>query len=349
MTRAARYAELSSAVRCFKSELLDPHRIERLVETGSFSETVNLLTGGQVSSVAASDIASLEAQLVHKALTLADRLLSYAPPDSLQLIRLFAAKYEFQCAKEVLKSIVYQVDAQDALKHIIPAGRYTAERCKELIEARDTNRAIDVLEDEALRRFISPNLMGERSGLMVASALDQYYLSRLWRRASSLRDLIDLQVARALIGQHIDHLNILLAIRAHLVGLDARSTSEILVPANYRLGRALSELPEAGSLPNIIRVLDSTPYAHALKEASLGSDYGGLAEVELVLNRNLLSSCLAMFAGSPFHVGLALGFLIIKNYELHDLFTILNAKANSIPSDRILASLILRIPKWKAL
>jgi vacuolar-type H+-ATPase subunit C/Vma6 len=48
------------------------------------------------------------------------------------------------------------------------------------------------------------------------------------------------------------------------------------------------------------------------------------------------------FAGSPFNVGLALAFLFLKNYELRDLFSLINAKANSVPAERVLDSLILR-------
>ena len=340
MTAAGRYAELSSAVRCFKGELLQRHQIERLVEAGSLSETIGLLTGGHTTSVGRSDLASAEAHLTNKIFQLVKRLISYAPPDSRPLLRIFSTKFEFECAKEILKAVYYEVASGEALRHIIPAGRFTAERCSELIEARDPSGAIDALEDEALKHFISPRLMGERDGLTVVSALDQYYYSRLWA-ACSLRDLVDAQVARSLVGESIDHMNILLALRSQLMGLDARSISELLVPVNHHLGTAFNELADAGSLPNMIRVLDRTPYADVLKMMKVGSDDGSLEKIELALNRAHLATCLSTFAGSPFHIGLALAFLMIKNYELHDLLAILNAKANNVPSERTIKSLIL--------
>ena len=341
MTRAGRYAELSSAVRCFKSALLDRQRIERLAEAGTLSETVSLLNGGHASSADTSKLASLEAHLIGRVYPLTKRLFSYAPIDARPLLRLLFAKYEFECAKEVLKSIVYQVDPQDAMKRIIPVGRFSAERCKELIEARDANRVVDTLQDGSLKRFISPYLTSEKDGLVVVSALDQYYYSRLWTTASSLHDFIDVRIARSLIGPLIDYLNILVALRSQMIGLDARSVSEMLVPVNYRLGTAFKELAETGSLANIVRVLEGTPYAEALKAINLGTDYENLAEVELALKRNHLAICQNVFAGYPFHVGLALAFLMIKDYELHDLFTILNAKADNVPSDRIRGFLIM--------
>jgi len=225
---------------------------------------------------------------------------------------------------------------------MIPAGRFNVERCKELIEARNPNRVIDSLDDEALKRFLAPKLAGERGGMVAVSAMDQYYYTRLWT-TSSLPDPLDAQTARGLIGEYIDHLNILLAFRARLIGLDARSASDLLIPVNWGLGRALSELVEGTNVQNLMRVLDKTPYARAFESPAVAGD-GSLANVERALNRGHAISCRNAFAGSPFNVGLALAFLFLKNYELRDLFAIINGKANKVPTDRIIKSLISRTP-----
>lgn len=339
MTGAGRYAELAAAVRSFKAELIQPSQIERYVEAGSLSETVGLLTDGHVTSVEGSDLTSVESYLIQRILKLAGRLAAYAPHDSRPLIKLFSSGYEFACVKEILRSIVDQVDPEEALRHIVPAGKFTAERCKELIESHNQNRVIETLDDEALKRFVTPKLTGERSGMLAVSAVDQYYYTRLWA-ASNLPDPLDAQSARGLVGELIDHLNILLAFRARLVGLDARSTSEMMIPVNYGLGHALSELSEVTNVQNLVRVLDKTPYARCLQGPAPID--GGVTNIERALNRSHAESCLNTFAGSPFNVGLALAFLFLKNYELRDLFSIINAKANNVPADRVIDSLILR-------
>jgi vacuolar-type H+-ATPase subunit C/Vma6 len=341
MTGAGRYAELAAAVRSFKAELIQPDQIERLVEAGTLSETVSMLTHGRLTSSDSSDLFSVEAYLTQSAVELAKRLVSYAPHDSRALIKLFSTGYELACAKEVLRSIADQVDPEEALRHLVPAGRFTVERCKELIEARNPNRVIDSLDDEGLRRFVAPRLTIERGGMAAVSAIDQYYYVRLWA-ASNLPDPLDAQTARRLIGELVDHLNIMLAFRARLVGLDGRSATDLMIPLNYGLGRAMSELAEANNLQNLMRILEKTPYARALETLTGVAGDGSLARVELALNRSHAVSCRNMFAGSPFNVGLALAFLFLKNYELHDLFAIINAKANKVPTDRVMKSLILQ-------
>ncbi len=44
MTGAGKYAELAAAVRCFKADLIRTTEIERVIESGSLSETVSMLT-----------------------------------------------------------------------------------------------------------------------------------------------------------------------------------------------------------------------------------------------------------------------------------------------------------------
>jgi vacuolar-type H+-ATPase subunit C/Vma6 len=338
MTGAGRYAELAAAVRSFKAKLLHSSEIERLVEAGSLSETVSLVTSGKVTGTDDSDITGVEVYLTQNVVEIAERLSAYAPHDSKALIKLFATRYELDCVKEVLKSIADQIEPDEAMKHIVPVGRFTAERCKELIEARNPNRVVETLEDEVLKRFLVPKLAGEKGGTAAASAIDQYYYGRLWA-ASNLPDPLDAQSARGLIGASIDHLNILLALRARLIGLDARAASDVLIPVNYCLGRALTELAESANVQNLIRVIEKTPYARAFEGPS-GLDLSG-SGIERALNRSHASTCLNAFAGSPFNVGLALAFLFLKNYELHDLFTIINGKANHVPAERVIQSLIL--------
>ena len=111
-----------------------------------------------------------------------------------------------------------------------------------------------------------------------------------------------------------------------------------MIPINYSLGQAFNELPEANNVQNLERILEKTRYASSLE---VGTTVDG-GKVECELNRNHAKACLNMFAGSPFNVGLALAFLFLKSYELRDLFSLVNAKANGLPAERVLESLILR-------
>jgi vacuolar-type H+-ATPase subunit C/Vma6 len=337
---AGRYAELAAAVHSFKAELIHPNQIQRLVESGSVSEIVGILTKGQVTFAEGSDPNGVEAFLIERVIGLTNRLAAYAPHDSRSLIRLFSTGYELKCLKEIIRSIADQIQPDDALRHLVPVGKFTQERCKELIEARNPNRVVDLVDDKALRDFLAPRLTAERSGITALSAIDQYYYTRLWN-ASNLPDPLDAQSARILIGELIDNLNIMLCFRARLVGLDARSTLDLLIPVNYALGHSLTELAEGTSVQNLIRVLEKTSYAKAFETSSPSDTSPAL--IELALNRSHAIACINAFAGSPFNIGLTLALLFLKNYELHDLFSIINGKANNAPVEHILASLILRV------
>lgn len=336
MTGAGRYAELAAAVRSFKAELLRPSQLERLIETGSLAETVSAVTNGHITSVEGSDLSPVESYLTHNVIEVAERLSSYAPQDSRSLIGLFARSFEFECVKAVLNASAARVNAEDASRHIIPAGKFTPDRCKDLIEAHNPTRVVESIEDEGFRRFLLPKLTGEGTGIQTISAIDQYYFTKLWT-ASNLPDPLDAQSAKGLIGEAIDHVNILVAFRSRLMGLDSRTAAAMMIPLNYGLSQSFDELPEANNTQNVARILEKSRYGGIL-ETSAAYD---AAAVEYALNRSHARTCVNTFAGSPFNVGLALAFLFLKNYELRDLFGLINAKANNVPSERALESLIL--------
>ena len=335
MTGAGRYAELAAAVRSFKAELLQRTQLERLLETGSLAETVSAVTGGRITSAERENLGPVETYLTQRTFDLSTRLASYAPQDSRALISLFAKSFEFACIKAILSASASRETTDEAMRHIVPVGRFTSDRCKDLIEAHNLTRVIESIDDEGLRRFLAPKLTGEAAGMQTVSAIDQYFLTQLWA-ASNLPDPLDAQAARSLIGEAIDHMNILIAFRARLMGLDARTAAGMMVQVNYDLGQAFNELPEANSPQSVTRILEKTRYSNLFDTGTLDA-----AKMEFILNRSHAKTCENAFAGSPFNVGLALAFLFLKSYELRDLFGVINAKANNVPAERVLESLVL--------
>lgn len=334
---AGRYAELAAAVRSYKAEMMNRDQIERVIESGSLSETVGQLTRGQMTLGASGDLASAESFLIQRVISMGTNLSAYAPYDSRSLIRLLTQRYEFDCVKQVLKCTIEQLEPSVVMLNISPAGKFTSDRCKELIESRNPNRVVESLADDELKQITSSKLSEKNSRAAVA-AVDQYYYKKLWT-ASNLPDPLDAQSARSLIGELIDHLNMLLALRGKIIGLDSRTISDLMIPVNYALGKALSEVGEASSFANALRVMEKTRYSAALR--NLPASDTVIVDVERALYASHAQSCFNSFAGSPFNVGLALGLLFLKDYELHDIMAVISGKSNNVAADRISESLIL--------
>jgi vacuolar-type H+-ATPase subunit C/Vma6 len=195
---------------------------------------------------------------------------------------------------------------------------------------------MDTLDERELTRIVSSKL--EKNIQYAIAAVDQYYFEELWS-ATRLPDPLDAQSARKLVGQLIDHLNITLALRARLIGMDSRSTFDLLIPVNYALS-SLNELAEASNVASLMSAINKTPYSNAFQGYTISER--DTAAVERALNRSHAQSCLSAFAGSPFNVGLALALLFLKSYELHDLFSVISGKANHIPNEHITECLILQ-------
>lgn len=70
--------------------------------------------------------------------------------------------HELECVKTILKSIVDRIEPEDALKRMIPTGKFTVERIKELIEARNLSRVVELIDDDALKAFLALSLLQKR-------------------------------------------------------------------------------------------------------------------------------------------------------------------------------------------
>jgi vacuolar-type H+-ATPase subunit C/Vma6 len=76
-------------------------------------------------------------------------------------------------------------------------------------------------------------------------------------------------------------------------------------------------------------------------DALLQQPQQGLPELELQLQRQVAEQCRTAFTGYPFHVGILLGYLILTEWETHDLTVLIEAKATHMPVDQFESHLLM--------
>jgi vacuolar-type H+-ATPase subunit C/Vma6 len=115
------------------------------------------------------------------------------------------------------------------------------------------------------------------------------------------------------------------------------------VPVDYHLRGTLSDATSAGSVTNALRALAKTTYAGSIDRfLDTFREGGSLHPLEVSLRRRHANSCLAVFGGFPFHAGLPLAFAYLTVYELSDVSSILSAKRDGLPIERIQQFLVLQ-------
>jgi V/A-type H+-transporting ATPase subunit C len=143
--------------------------------------------------------------------------------------------------------------------------------------------------------------------------LDRYYFDTLWKRVKKLSGG-DRKIAMEFVGVEIDSVNLLNVLRARKLRL--KLTEELTVPVEYRL--KLSAITGLNRVEDIISAAGF--YNKILKDKiKQYEETTSLYVFEKALRSVLVERSRAAFTGLPFHIGVLLGFLKLKEVEIQNL------------------------------
>lgn len=233
-------------------------------------------------------------------------------------------KYELINLKTILRGICAEVAPDQIAPLLLPTERYTLFAKEKLLAFRNVHDVVEHLQgtffeyplNRALHRFEK-----EKEFFSLEMALDLHYYRTLWDNITKLPKEEE-KIVKQLLGMFIDVLNISWIIRFkeqyHF------SPEEIL---NYTIHhgyaftlkerRLLAESREAGE---VLANLKTTQYGKAI------SGDEPLNTLHIVLIRYVVTRVRKYFSGQPFQLGVILGYLFLKEFEISDLITIAEAK-----------------------
>jgi len=208
----------------------------------------------------------------------------------------------------------------------------------QLQAAADLQTAADLLSDtiygpplvSALERY-------EKEGTLfpVEVALDLSYWRRVWKAVENLRGE-DGNWAKRLVGSKLDMINITWAFRYRVYyRLSEEEIINYTLPYGYRSDdRVLRAIARGASVQEIISMVwgeDVPEFRGLITEGGREP----LQVLEVALARLLCRLAREAFIGYPFHLGVLLGYLTLKEWEAHDLIALAEAKAVGLPPQEI--------------
>jgi vacuolar-type H+-ATPase subunit C/Vma6 len=134
------------------------------------------------------------------------------------------------------------------------------------------------------------------------------------------------------VGSLLDVDNLMWAIRYRVYyNLSEEEVINYTLPVGYQVRDADIRAIAAGA--DIAQVV-SKIYPHMPGIASLLLEPRlGMPEVEIQLQRHVMEQCRKAFIGYPFHIGIPLGYLVLKKMEIQVLTVLIEAKASRMPVD----------------
>jgi V/A-type H+-transporting ATPase subunit C len=330
ITSVFKYAYPNAKVRAMKGVLLSEDNYHSLLNTETFEEVLHVLqTTSYSEALAEIDLTEISilvlTKIVYKSLFRDyEKTIRSVSRDIRDFFILLYQKYELINLKTILRGICSNVDPQQVAPLLLPTERYTLFSKEKLLEFRDVHDVVKHLQGTffqyplnlALRRFEE-----EQEFFPLEMALDLHYYHTLWGSIEKLPEG-EKHIAKQIFGMLIDILNVAWIIRFkeqyHF------SPEEIL---NYTIqhGHAFTlrdrrRLSEAENPGEVITYLKNTQYKKALN----GDE--PLNTLHVVLSQYLIAQLRKFFSGNPFQIGVILGYILLKEFEISDIITIAEAK-----------------------
>lgn len=349
------YAAISTRVRAVKADLLSPQDMARLSESPDFPSLVTALKstpyGKYLSGLKESDLTPRRVVFAIKS-RLSDAfnsVVQQAPNESRSLIKQLYRYFEVGNLKAVLRSIqtvsTWNTDASswDRVREVLfPFGSFVTIPAQAMVESGNVGAAVELLKGtpyESTMSFAMKRFSAEQNLFPLEVAIDLDYWRALWAATKRLSGK-DQEVAVKIIGSLLDMNNLMWVIRYKVYHkLSEEELINYTLPFGYHVKdedvRAIASGADIASV--VSKIYPSLQDVNALLE----NPQTGLPHLEQQLKRQVIKTCMAAFSGDPFHIGIAIAYLLLFDFEVQDLIVLIEAKSTKMAEEDY-SSLLLK-------
>ena len=328
-----------------KSRMLGENDYDRLLRCSTSPECLSILQEndyfqGTATAPEMADPTSWQKLSDSKMIAVVHKLANMSPDDCARLLTAFQGQRHLDYLKAGLRLMAAK-ESNELQSDALP-DEYVDDSLRSAAETRNVERLVQAAGAPSLQGEISSALAEKRPLALVEAIVDRYAFLRTWA-AADMPERMDKESVRRLVGEQIDLTNMLLVARSKVLGVSGEELQQVLVPVNYHLGGTLSDAVSAGSVTNALRAFAKTAYGSSIERfLDTLKEGDSLHPLEVSLRRRHADSCLAVFGGFPFHAGLPLAFAYLTGYELSDVSSIVSAKRDGLPMERIQQFLVLQ-------
>ena len=335
------YAAISARVRAMASSLLDPHDFARLSDASDFVSLIgqlkNTAYGPYLEGLKDKEYTPRRVDLQIKG-RLADSYFSVihmAPEHARPLLKQLYRYFEVENLKAVLRGIVTDPSWERVRDVLFPLGSMSSIPAQAMLEAGSVGAAVELLQKTPYYETLSfamKRYSAEKNLFPLEVALDLYYWRQLWREAKRLQGQ-DRDQALRIVGSLMDMNNLMWVIRYRVYHqLSEEELINYTLPFGYHVSDEDIRAVAAGAdLAMVVqRIYPSMPNVAELLE----EPRSGLPRLEIQLKRHIMKQCLAAFIGNPFHIGIPLAFLVLRDFEIQDLTVLIEAKSSKLPDEK---------------
>jgi vacuolar-type H+-ATPase subunit C/Vma6 len=340
IAKIPRYADLSAHVRGLVGYLTTVEQWRMLLEVPDLESYVevlrNLPYGRDLTFPEPVKLSTLELRFSQTITEEYEKFIMLTHGTVRVLLHELWRRFELGNLKAILRHLAEErmVPIEDV---IIPL-RKSELPLVELSRATDLKTAVDLLSGTVYGPPLAdalPRYESEGTLFPIEVALDLAYWRRVWRAVTALRG-VDLNWAQRLIGNRLDALNITWAFRYRIYyDLSEEEIINYTLPYGYKSSdNVLRAIASGVGIEEVIGMVWGRGYLDFAGPSGEGIR-ADLRAFEVALGRLECRLARGPLTGLPFHVGLLLGYLLLKECEAHDLIIIAESKRQGMPSTEV--------------
>jgi V/A-type H+-transporting ATPase subunit C len=334
---ALQYAAANARLRGLKAQLLSRADWQELLRTKDLAGAIDVLretayadvvTGFDPRSQAIED---LERLLTARGAEDCRRAMTFLQGPARALLVVWWQHYELDNLKALFRGLDQNMDIARIQRFLIPLGSYSTLPWDALLHERTVVGLIDLLKDthyiNPLRNAL-PMYQRDHTLFGLEVALDVRYYRDL---AAGVMDLhgADRDGARRIIGSRIDMLNVMWAYRfREYYKLSPEEIVNYTLWHTFKTDTNLVRDIAMGADPHdvLARVFGEQSFDLSVVGDYFQDEARGLMRLEMALERYWWHMARRELSGYPFQLGGILGYLVLAEFEIRDLVTLLETK-----------------------
>jgi len=275
----------------------------------------------------------LERQIYRALFTDYEKIIRALKPPEGQVFYGLFSRFETENLKTLLRAKKEGIPRRDLLHLLYPVETLSKIDWQKLWKAKSLTEAFDILSDTPFGTPVAHALPqfeahGRLFPIEMAIEIASYRL--IWEAVSALPSKKDRKMARMLIGQLVDALNIYHIARLRFIY--ALSTEEALnftYPGGYLLN--LKRLHNISRATDIKSLVSSMP--QPLRAILEGTD--SLSQMRTFLQDWLLKRIKGVFLSLPFHLGVEIAWVIYREMEIEAILRIFETKGRKAKTRQV--------------
>ena len=329
---AKEYGLINTRIRGKKTRFLTAGDFERLLQSDDFDEFINLLEATSYGSILREEFPEGVPHPDELAIILSKdfvEVISTLIKSLSGKVRSFMESYMNMVTAENLKSIIRGVyvglDKEELLRFAVPLNPSQGEEFSKLVKAESVEELIGQIPFEDLRELLLskiPEFDEFDSTAVFEVAIEEWYLNTVKNELEKFPKS-DQQRIMGILETRVVLRNTLSILRAQELGLSSRIVRISMIHFSKRTNDLMERMLKFTTWQDVLSELSSSKYRRIGKQIHrLYEQEKDLAEVELLIEDYQAQKVKDQLRGFPFHLGIIVGFISMKFYEVRNIRSI---------------------------